>query len=180
MPKKGGWIQTYSGIQFYPLKPELDKLNIIDIAHALSLVGRYNGHINHHYSIAQHSVLISRTFDDPILAKWGLLHDAPEAYICDIPRPIKPLLIGYKELEETYERLVAEKWDLPFPIPKEVMKHDMQILSTEMHSMMTCNKNTEAFLQGISPLDVEIEKLQPVEAEVMFLQHYIKLFGENM
>src|SRR5688500_14252940 len=86
------YIRTYTGKEFYPLKPELDKIDIEDIAHALSNLCRFTGHTKQFYSVAQHSVLASefvRVYDNPHLNLFVLLHDASEAYICDISRPLK-------------------------------------------------------------------------------------------
>lgn len=182
MPKKSTWIRTYSGAIFYPLQPEIDSINIIDIAHSLSLICRYLGHIEDHYSVVQHSWIVSNYFkDDIILAKWGLLHDAPEAYICDIPRPIKPQLIGYTELEEQYEKLIAEKFDLPYPIPSEVKEIDTRILKTEMLSRMTYKnpKFQHTEIKKIEGLKVNIPVISPKEAELQFLRKYIELWVNN-
>ena len=82
------WIQVYSGKSFSPLSPTIEDIEIEDIAHALSLQCRYAGHCLYHYSIAQHSVLVSRYVSQENKL-WGLLLDASEAYPMDVPMPIK-------------------------------------------------------------------------------------------
>lgn len=91
----GDWIKTVTGRKFYPLDPRFQEVNIEDVAHALSMKVRFNGHVQRYYSVAQHSVHVSRILERwhpkrRDLAMWGLLHDAAEAYLADIPRPMKP------------------------------------------------------------------------------------------
>lgn len=176
------WIRTYTGKKVYPLNPEIESINIYDIAHALSLICRYIGHVSEHYSVAQHSCIISNYFkDNSIFAKWGLLHDAPEAYICDIPRPIKPHFPGYAEIETCHEKLIAKKFNLPYPIPSKVKEIDTRILKTEIQTRFNDHpkKHLEMHIdiQGIERLDVDIPVISPKKAEEQFLQKYIELFG---
>ena len=88
---KPGWVQTVTGKAFYPLKPDPSLISIEDIAWALSMQCRFAGHVLHFYSVAEHCVYISNSvpMED---ALWGLLHDATEAYLTDVPRPLKPLM----------------------------------------------------------------------------------------
>src|SRR5271165_7548492 len=86
--RKGDWIQTYTGRVMYPLDPRPEEINIIDIAHALSNLCRFTGHVRTFYSVAEHSVRVSQHCD-PKDALWGLLHDASEAYLADMSRPMK-------------------------------------------------------------------------------------------
>ena len=87
------WIQTYTGRKFYPLDPHAEDVCIEDIAHALALKCRYTGHCREFFSIAQHSVMVSRMVPESD-AICGLLHDATEAYLPDVARPIKDQIWG--------------------------------------------------------------------------------------
>ena len=109
----GNWIQTFTGGRFYPTDPQVDDVKIRDIAHALSNQCRFAGHTRKFYSIAQHCYLVSQVCD-PADALDGLLHDAAEAYMCDMPRPIKysPGLEGFKELEKKIEAVIQKRFDL--------------------------------------------------------------------
>lgn len=109
--RQGDWMQTYTGRKFWPLDPRADDIVGLDIAHSLSMQCRYAGHCNHFYSVAEHSVLVS-TVIEPRFALYGLLHDAPEAYLVDVPRPVKPYLTGYAEAEDRVWRAVCEAYDL--------------------------------------------------------------------
>lgn len=103
--RRGNWMQTFTGRQFWPLDPRPDEVEIEDIAHALANACRFAGHCERFYSVAEHSVLVSLVVP-PHLAKAALLHDASEAYVVDIPRPLKPYLQGYKEIEERVQRTI--------------------------------------------------------------------------
>lgn len=130
------WIQTYTGRQFWPLDPRVEDIDIRDIAHALSMKCRYGGHSLAFYSVAEHSIFVSRALP-PELRLTGLLHDAAEAYLADIPRPVKPLLAGFKEIEERIERVIAEVFGLlPPPWPDAVKAADTAILHDETRALM--------------------------------------------
>jgi len=112
------WIQTYKGRKFFPLDPRPDDIYIRDISHRLGLLYRFNGHSVVFYSVADHSVLVSRAVAEEH-ALWGLLHDASEAYISDLPRPIKKKMPDFLEIEERIQRAVAERLGLLWPIVLE-------------------------------------------------------------
>src|SRR5690606_1860687 len=93
------WILTHSGYKFDLLNPTAAMVHPADIVHALSMICRFNGHCRRHYSVAQHSLTVVAILaledrpDDEKLA--GLLHDAPEAYISDLTRPLKQAMRGF-------------------------------------------------------------------------------------
>lgn len=108
------YILTYKKIQFYPLNPNIDDIDIEDISHALSLLCRANGHFKHFYSVGLHSLncayeAITRGYSKNIVL-GALLHDASEAYLADITRPVKKHLHKYLEIEEVLQNKVFEKW----------------------------------------------------------------------
>lgn len=103
------YIYTYSKIKFYPLEPVKKDILIIDIAHALSLMTRANGHFKHFYSVAQHSINCykeakSREYSTKVQLGC-LLHDASESYISDLTRPVKKNLSEYFVIEKNYKKL---------------------------------------------------------------------------
>lgn len=114
--RRGDWIQTYTGKQFFPLDPRPEDFAIEDIAHALSNTCRFAGHSLVFYSVAEHSVLVASllTTEDALA---GLMHDAAEAYIGDMPRPIKrgPGLEQYCKAEKEIERALAIRFNLSYP-----------------------------------------------------------------
>lgn len=128
--RAGDWIQTATGRQFWPMDPRPDEIHLEDVAHALSMLCRFTGHCRHFYSVAEHSVLLSHAVSREN-ALWALLHDATEAYLVDVPRPVKPFLPGYKEAEAVLEEAVARRFGLPLPVPQEVRDADRRILTDE-------------------------------------------------
>lgn len=110
------WIQTYHGGSISLENPNPDDIQIEDIAHALSLICRFTGHVKQHYSVAEHCVLqatyaMNKTRDKN-LALWGLLHDAPEAYLGDVSTPLKSMLPHYKVLEDNMMDVIGRKYGL--------------------------------------------------------------------
>ena len=110
------YILTYSKIKFYPLNPVKADINIVDIAHSLSLMTRANGHFNHFFSVAQHSINCyweakSLGFSERVQLGC-LLHDASESYISDITRPVKQNLPEYCVIEEKLQNIVYERFGL--------------------------------------------------------------------
>jgi uncharacterized protein len=127
---QGGWIQTRSGVAFYPLAPVVVDIHLDDIAHALGNLCRYGGHSRTFYSVAEHSVLLSYAVPED-LKRWALLHDASEAFLIDVPSPIKPFLSGYKEIEARLMHAVAARFGLTWPEPDALRDYDRRIVSNE-------------------------------------------------
>jgi 5'-deoxynucleotidase YfbR-like HD superfamily hydrolase len=127
-------VRTYSGIYFDFLNPTIDMINIEDIAHSLSNQCRFNGHLPNFYSVAQHSVHCAEMVSEPYKLQ-ALLHDASEAYIVDIPKPIKPYLTNYKDMEDKIMYLIAEKFGFDYPFSQEVKKADEDRLIFEWENI---------------------------------------------
>jgi hypothetical protein len=129
------WIQTHSGKRFDLLLPTPDMIDISDIAHALSNICRFNGHCREFYSVAQHSVLVSRL----VPSRWALtalMHDATEAYIGDVTRPLKHLLPDYKLIEARIWAAIAAKFQIAPVLPACVKHFDNVALMTERRDLM--------------------------------------------
>lgn len=174
--RKGDWIQTFTGRQFWPLDPRVDEIDIRDIAHSLSMQCRYNGHCKRFYSVAEHSVHICwATSHKHKLA--ALLHDAAEAYLCDLPRPVKHSVTGYKEAEAVAERAIAERFGIPYPFPEEVHNLDHRICLDERNQIMGPIPAPwgEPFA-SMKPIGVTIYGWPPDLAEVWFL-HMFEVCG---
>jgi hypothetical protein len=130
-----GHILTHSGVLVNPINPDPETILIEDIAHSLSMQCRYNGHTSKFYSVAEHSWWVSKFCTDES-ALWALLHDATEAYLCDIPRPIKPLLTNYVEIETRLMEAIARKFGLDGTMPSEVKLLDCAMLLPERDQLM--------------------------------------------
>jgi hypothetical protein len=135
-PRLGDWMQTASGRQFWPLDPRPEEILIEDIAAALSKLCRYGGHTKHFYSVAEHCVLMAQAAPS-IFAFAALMHDASEAYLSDVIRPIKRHLGGYMEHEARLEAVIAERFGLPLGMHPEVKRLDNAILTDEREQAMT-------------------------------------------
>jgi 5'-deoxynucleotidase YfbR-like HD superfamily hydrolase len=129
------WIETKTGVLFEFMNPTVDMINIEDIAHALSMNCRFTGQCSRFYSVAEHSVYCSLLVDrkDALAA---LLHDASEAYLADIARPVKPYLENYGKIEDNLMQIIANKFGFEYPLAKTIKDADVCMLSTEAKSLM--------------------------------------------
>lgn len=133
--RKGDWIQTYTGARFWPLDPRPEDVHLEDIAHALAHQCRYGGHCRVHYSVAQHSIEVARAVPTGD-RRAALLHDAAEAYLVDLPRPVKRMLPGYAEMEAAVWAAIAARFGLPAELPASVHEADERILADEARWLM--------------------------------------------
>jgi 5'-deoxynucleotidase YfbR-like HD superfamily hydrolase len=134
----GDWATTSTGRQFWPQDPRIGDVCLEDIAHALAFQCRFAGATWTHYSIAQHSVLVSRACK-PENALVGLLHDATEAYLQDIIKPLKRALTGYIELERAWSiciGLVFGLSDKLVELPQDVHAADRMVYAAEWRDLM--------------------------------------------
>ena len=168
------WIQTYTGKQFWPLKARAEDLDVRDIAHSLSLQCRFNGHCLKFYSVADHSVRVSKILDHDV-ALWGLLHDAAEAYLGDLTRPLKRAddARWFREAEDRLLETVAGRFGLSWPMPEAVRAADDVLLTTEARDLMA--PPPEPWGLAAEPLTERIVPLSPEEAERAFLDRYDEL-----
>lgn len=125
-----GTIRTFTGLRVDPLNMAPEDVSIADIAHALSLQCRYNGHSRGHLSVARHSIWVSERLEACGLALWGLLHDAAETYLGDMVRPLKhaPEMRVFIEAETRLDEVIAEAFGLSWPMPAEVHEADSAVL----------------------------------------------------
>ena len=176
---KWPWLQTYTGKAFVPLAPDADLIDIRDIAIALSREARYNGHTrtSEPYSVAQHCVLISRVLPKP-LKLTGLLHDAAEAYCKDLTWSVKAALPEYKAIEIPIEKVIADRFELPFPYPPEIKEADNRMLATEKRDLM--GLEPKPWRDGIpQPYNMRIIAWAHREARFQFLETWNRLVNEH-
>ncbi len=172
------YFRTYTGKCVHPLAPHPDEIAIEDIARSLSQQCRFLGHLDFFYSIAQHSVLVSEMVPRED-ALWGLLHDASEAYLCDLPAPIKrePEMEIYRIAEDRLMACVALKFGLPPQMPASVAIADKIILATEFRDVTTVNDLDWIVEEcGYAPIDsMTITPWPPTVAEDRFLARFQEL-----
>lgn len=131
-----GWTLTHQKIFFQYLNPTAETIDIEDIAHALSQICRFTGHTSKFYSVAQHSVMVSRYVSEKNRL-WALLHDAPEAYINDLASPLKRIIKGkYATIEKTIMEGICKKFGLPPREPDEVKFWDRALTVNELWSLI--------------------------------------------
>ncbi len=138
MRDPSAWIQTFTGRQFWPMDPRPEEICIEDIAHALSMQCRFSGHTLRHYSVAEHCIRVSEIVEGKELQLKALLHDASEAYLVDIPSPLKrlPAFALYREAESRLEKMIFRKFGLSEEMPEEVKHADLVLLATEKLNLM--------------------------------------------
>ena len=181
---RADWMQTYTGKKFYPTAPNAADVDPLDIAHALSMQCRYNGHVKEFYSVAEHCWLIShaleRDYGSRDLALWGLLHDATEAYVGDMVRPLKKQIPAFSEVEDRVMKAIAERFDLfTETMPPEVKDADNRILVDEKAALM--GKQPGAWsVDGLKPLRVYIKAWDPTTARNKYMERLIALTGEEV
>lgn len=173
--RKGDWMQTASGKQFWPLDPRVEEIDIGDIAHSLAMQCRYGGHSLRFYSVAEHCVHVARHAPAG-LELAALLHDASEAYLSDVIRPIKSHLANYATFESRLEQVIADRFGIAWPIPAEVKRLDTAILADERDQNMNpppvpWHDVTE------SPLGVTLQFWTPATARWEFLSAFFRYGG---
>lgn len=131
---RGRFVVTASGAKFFINEQNVTDIPIRDVAHAISMNVRFNGHINKFYSVGEHCLNVSRLVPEKY-ALWGLVHDVTEAFVPDIPRPFKSLLNGFKEYEDKIGKAYADALELEWPMPKEVHEVDKHIVAVEAQQL---------------------------------------------
>lgn len=169
---------TYLGVNFDVANISLDDIHIEDIAHHLSNKCRFGGAVKSFYSVAQHSVYVSGLAKEHPLA--GLLHDAAEAYIPDIVRPLQRYVNGLRKIEANLHRAIAEKFGTKFPYPEDVDWADGAILVDEARELIANGGKGWYFLhpEGTGIIK-DIPTWTPRFAEMMFLNRFRALSGES-
>jgi hypothetical protein len=182
---RGPWIQTFTGRAFHYEDPQPEDVHIEDIAQALSKQCRFAGHTTRFYSVAEHSVLLARYVSQPVKL-WALLHDASEAYLVDVPRPVKPYLEGYDRFERVVMYRIRERFDLfglnnQFDVawaghmPAEVKAADIRICVDEKAQNMAPGPMWG--IDGLDPLGVTLQFWSPEQAEAEFLSTFTELMA---
>ncbi|NGZ07115.1 MAG: phosphohydrolase [Magnetococcales bacterium] len=175
--REGAWIQTYTGRQFWPMDARPEEVEIRDIAHALSMLCRFNGHCTRYYSVAEHAVHVSRVVEARY-ARWGLLHDAAEAYLSDLPKPIKRLLPEYHIWEGRLLAVIAQRFFLETTeVPQAVMAADLALLATEKVVLMQPEPAPWMDLPRPVP-GLVIHAWSPEEAKQAFLARFMELYPD--
>jgi len=170
-----GFITTYTGKVIYFEKPDPASIDIIDIAHALSNQCRFAGHTKRFMSVAEHSILVS--LQCPEYGLEGLLHDASEAYMVDMPTPIKRKIKDYKVYEDRLMSAIFTRFQLKYPLPQEVHDADRAQLVREAKELVTLSDWADSYevkMPGLAP-----RGLRPEDAKSQFLNHFRNLMEKQ-
>jgi hypothetical protein len=170
---KNEWIETFTHRHVTPHKLQPQDICIEDLAHALSNICRFTGHTSSFYSVAQHSVYTS-LFCSKKNRLWGLLHDASEAYLCDVSSPVKHLRLmrGYRIVESNVMAAIVKKFELISPMPAEIHEIDKRLVFTEAGQLGLL---PHRWGWKIAELEFKITPWTPKQAEQRFLSLYNRL-----
>lgn len=179
------WMATTSGRKFYPASPDYPGFDLDDLVWGISRACRYGGQIRpdvEHYSVAEHSVLMTRYFWDKVLGglkvehlaphllaelRTVAMHDLAEGLLSDHVRPIKREVPRLGSLEDGLSRLIAAKYGLVFPLPGWLKELDNRILVDEHRQVMPQSKQEWA-VDGLEPLGVEVNFWSPLVAHTKY------------
>lgn len=173
------WIQTYLGLAFDFEDPRPEQIEIEDIAHSCAHICRFVGQCGRFYTVAEHSVHAAELLR-PLgvaLARWGLMHDAHEPYVHDLPTQLKRLLPNYRRIEKIAATAVRNRFGLTGEMPTEVKRIDNVLLASEFATLHRPPPRemglTERPLLGWAPLC-----WPPEVAKCRFLETFAELFPE--
>lgn len=179
--RKGDWMCTRTGIEFWPLDPRAEEVWIEDIAHALSNLCRYNGQCRTFYSVAQHCVLVKRQVEKMSgtldAVRQGLLHDATEAYLGDMIRPLKGCFPEYRVAEHKVFVAIMRRFGIKESMYAVVKRADEILLATEAGQLMPAASVARWTLPGRPDPKLKIRPLLPAAAKRAFLTEYRRLFA---
>lgn len=151
------YILTHTGKRFDLLEPDADMIDPRDICHSLAHLCRFNGHTREFYSVAQHSCIVAELVPEEYKLA-ALLHDATEAYLGDMTRPLKQWMPDYRGFEEVIWMRVCERFDLALELPASVHRADLIALATERRDLMPSDPAIWDCLVGIEPM---VETIRP-------------------
>jgi len=170
------WMQTYTGKAFYPMDADVRDVDPLDIAHALGLLCRYGGHVRRFYSVAEHCVLMSRAVPEEY-APWALLHDATEAYMGDMIRPLKDFMPEYRLAEDRLMKVICDRFGvIVHDMPPLVRQADARIILDEREALMSAPPASWTSVDHLEPLGVQIQGWSPGHAERQYMRRLRELF----
>ena len=168
----GLFVSTYSGRQFYPLAPQAAQIEIGDIAHGLAYQCRFNGQTRHFYSVAQHSLMVMSLVPEKFRFS-ALLHDAAEAYLGDMVKPLKNLFPEFSVIEARVMEIIGHRFGLDLThLDPSIKQADLIALATEKRDLMPHSVETWLYLRDIEPLPAPIQAMSPQHAKIAFLDAF--------
>lgn len=178
-------IQTKTGRGIDPFRPQPEQICLEDIAWSLSHQCRFTGHCNAFYSVAQHSLRMAREMESRgwyETGRYAALHDATEAYLHDIPSPVKrrPEMAFYRAVEHQLAGLIYQKFGLSMRVPTDIEQKlkeaDLRMLATECRDLITPSATVQ-WQPLPAPYTLRIEPLAPLEVYPEFLRFLQERFA---
>jgi hypothetical protein len=181
------WVLTYTGRKFNFNDLMNNDIQILDIAHALSMTCRYGGATKYFYSVAQHSVYLSEEIlkdtHDQFLSFDALMHDAEEAYVGDMKTPLKSMIPVFSEIALQVDKGIRQKFahlNLASEMQEKTKEYDRRILLDERKALMIQSEHKwDMESDGTEPLGIYIEPWSPARAKMEFLEMFMFLTGER-
>lgn len=170
------YVSTYLGNRFYFRDPHIEDVHIEDIAHGLAFQCRFNGQTRAFYSVAQHSLLVCGLVPSR-LRLAALLHDAAEAYLGDMVKPLKQCFPQFALIEAKVMAIIGERFAIAGFDAPAIKRGDLIALATEKRDLMPNSTESWSSLQGLQPMPTRIVPMEPQEAKVAFLEEYRRLAG---
>ena len=171
-------ILLQSGNYFDFVNPSTDSFTLEDIAQGLANTCRFGGHCHPYYSVAQHCILASHYVPQEH-AMAALLHDAAEAFVGDIPSPLKQMLTDFEQFESLAHAAVAQKFKIPEQMHPCIKEVDLRMLATEKRDVMPKTDMDWTILSGIEPFKEQIVPMSQRDAKIGFLVRYVEIKASN-
>ena len=169
------YVSTFLGNRFFLTRPHIDDVAIGDIAHGLAYQCRFNGQTSAFYSVAQHSLMVM-ALAPPALHLQALLHDAAEAYLGDMVKPLKQLFPEFSVIEARVMEIIGQRFAVDLTkLDPAIKRADLIALATEKRDLMPYSTEAWSYLEGIEPLPGIIAPLGPQAAKEAFLAAFAAL-----
>lgn len=169
------YVSTFLGNRFFLTSPHIDDVAIEDIAHGLAYQCRFNGQTSAFYSVAQHSLMVMSLVPDSLHFQ-ALLHDAAEAYLGDMVKPLKQLFPQFSVIESRVMDIIGQRFAVDLTrLDPAIKRADMVALATEKRDLMPYSTEAWSYLEGIEALPGIIEPMGPQAAKEAFLQAFRNL-----
>ena len=172
------YVSTFLGNRFYFCDPRIDDVHIEDIAHGLAFQCRFNGQTRAFYSVAQHSLLVARLVPSR-LRLAALLHDAAEAYLGDMVKPLKQCFPAFSAMEAKVMAIIGKRFGVDTFTDPAIKRADLIALATEKRDLMPNSTEPWPSLRGLQPTPTRIVPMAPVEAKEAYLETYRQLAAED-
>ncbi len=169
------YVSTFLGNRFFLTRPHIDDVAIEDIAHGLAYQCRFNGQTSTFYSVAQHSLMVM-SLVPATLQFQALLHDAAEAYLGDMVKPLKHLFPEFSVIESRVMEIIGQRYAIDLShLDPAIKRADLIALATEKRDLMPHSTEAWSYLEGIDPLPDVIEPMGPQAAKNAFLNAFATL-----